>query len=231
MGQDYEVERSGGFQPKKSAGLHLRLPTIITGLFLCLVAIATAYLCGVMSGRHMQAGAVEQPITVTTQKNLAGEADSAVKNRGLECNGQILTAEELEFAKVLKREENGPLARIKPLGEKSQEADSKAQTPPQASAEVPPVSQLRKTLEADTSTSTEDYLFQVGAFRDEKAVDTLREKLEGHGLRTLMARDGKLFLVLVRLRGTTGRAAELVGLFMDLGLGEPILRSRTPAQP
>lgn len=44
-----------------------------------------------------------------------------------------------------------------------------------------------------------DYVFQVAVFKDEDSVDSLRQRLEGRGLRTRMQRDGKLFLVLVLL--------------------------------
>ncbi|WP_300909396.1 SPOR domain-containing protein, partial [uncultured Desulfovibrio sp.] len=75
------------------------------------------------------------------------------------------------------------------------------------------------------------YVFQVGAFKDEESVDSLRQRLEGRGLRTRMQRDGKLFLVLVLLRGDAARAAEVPRITEELRLGQPILRSRTPAMP
>ncbi|MDE5878955.1 MAG: SPOR domain-containing protein, partial [Desulfovibrio sp.] len=40
----------------------------------------------------------------------------------------------------------------------------------------------------------QDYVFQVGAFRDEDSVDSLRQRLEGRGLRTRMQREGKLYV-------------------------------------
>ena len=76
-----------------------------------------------------------------------------------------------------------------------------------------------------------DYVFQVGAFKDEESADSLRQRLEGRGLRTRMQRDGKLFLVLVLLRGDASRAAEVPRITEELRLGQPILRSRKPAMP
>ena len=71
-------------------------------------------------------------------------------------------------------------------------------------------------------------LHAVGAFRDEASVDDLRQRLEGRGLRTRMERSGKLYLVLVLLRGTDERAAEIPRIMEELRLGKPMLRSRKP---
>lgn len=71
-----------------------------------------------------------------------------------------------------------------------------------------------------------DYVFQVAAFKDEDSVDALRQRLEGRGLRTRMQRDGKLFLVLVLLRGDAARAAEVPQIMEEMRLGQPMLRSR-----
>ena len=46
-----------------------------------------------------------------------------------------------------------------------------------------------------------------------------------------MQRDGKLFLVLVLLRGDAARAAEVPQIMQELHLGQPIVRSRKPAMP
>jgi len=73
-----------------------------------------------------------------------------------------------------------------------------------------------------------DYVFQVGAFKDADSVDGLRQRLEGRGLRTRMERSGKLYVVLVLLRGDQARAAEVVHTAESMGLGKPIQRSRKP---
>ena len=75
-----------------------------------------------------------------------------------------------------------------------------------------------------------DYVFQVGAFKDADSVDSLRQRLEGRGLRTRMERSGKLYVVLVMLRGTEARAAEVQHTTESMGLGKPIQRSRKAAR-
>ena len=76
----------------------------------------------------------------------------------------------------------------------------------------------------------QDYVFQMGAFRDEDSVDSLRQRLEGRGLRTRMQREGKLYVVLVLLRGDAARAEEVTRIAEELRLGKPILKSRKPVQ-
>ena len=75
-----------------------------------------------------------------------------------------------------------------------------------------------------------DYVFQVGAFKDEESVDSLRQRLEGRGLRTRLQRSGKLLVILVLLRGNEARAAEVAHACEGLNLGKPILRSKTPVK-
>lgn len=75
-----------------------------------------------------------------------------------------------------------------------------------------------------------DYVFQIGAFKDEESVDSLRQRLEGRGLRTRLQRSGKLLVILVLLRGNEARAAEVVHTCESLNLGKPILRSKTPVK-
>lgn len=222
-------------EERKDPAIRLRIPTLIMALFLAVVAIAAAYLAGVMSGRHAAPSFTERSGTASASLAQSPDIDdndgSAAKKSNKE--EHILSAEELEFARVLRRDENTPLNKLKSNPEKNAEPEKKDP----ASVDNPPIpdtapkQSLQKSLEAEKSGETADYIFQVGAFKDEKTVDSLREKLEGHGLRTMMQREGKLYLVLVRLRGTANRAAELVALLGELGLGEPIIRRRSLVKP
>ncbi len=222
-----EGERRKEERDWKGSVVRLRLQTLVIISFLALAAIGVAYLAGVMSGR--QSFSAERSVSdsgevhnIPKMPDLKNSEDSGAKE-------SILAAEELKFAKVLRNEENAQLNRLKEPPDKKDTAE--AQDSPPEKADIAPRPSLKQTLEAEKGDTTEDYLFQVGAFKDEKTVDNLREKLEGHGLRTMMQKEGKLFLVLVRLRGTSARAAELAGLFGELGLGEPILLRRSPVNP
>ena len=76
-----------------------------------------------------------------------------------------------------------------------------------------------------------DYIYQVAAFRDENSADSLRQKLEGYGYRTILQREGNLLLVQVRMRGSSQAEAEFVEVLRQLKLGNPILKSKTPVNP
>lgn len=235
MEQNTGPQRRQEAQGRKNPVVRLRIPTLIMALFLACVAIATAYMAGVMSGRQAKpssANRSEAAYSISTKTSAQVDKESGRPQESGK-GEQILSAEELEFARVLRRDENAPLSRLKNAVEKKIDPEKKDSHPGDSPSvtETPPRQSLQKSLEEEKGDEIADYIFQVGAFKDEKTVDSLREKLEGHGLRTMMRREGKLYLVLVRLRGTARRAAELVGLFNELGVGEPVLRSRSPARP
>lgn len=114
----------------------------------------------------------------------------------------ILKPEELEFARAL-REESGPDV-------------------PQAQEET------IEEVVPEPDPQICDYVFQMGAFKDENTVDSLRQTLEGYGLRTSMKQSGKVLLVLVRLRGNGERVAEINKLAGELRLGAPLVLQKTP---
>ena len=119
MGALKGEEKTSGRQDSKNSVVHLRVPTLILTFFLAFVAVATAYLLGVMSGRHSIP-------TVTTENSPSGDrqhASSSATEMGekpadTQQAKNILSAEELEFARVLRKEENGPLSRLKATPEK-----------------------------------------------------------------------------------------------------------------
>lgn len=217
----------------KKSGQYLRLglASLTSIFFLAVVAIALAYIGGIMSGRASASRQFSPALTGSAQVGGNGAAQSREEpvQQRITVTDRILTAEELEFARALRKEGNSPLEKIapKPAEEKSAEKPAQAsQAGTEAQPEArPEASQNVQPQEVDDS-QIADYLFQLGAFRDEKTVDELREKLEGHGLRTSMQRDGKLLLVFVRLRGTEKRAQEIIQLAADLGLGKPLLRQK-----
>lgn len=223
---------------RKNGTVHLRITSLITAFFLGVAAIALAYIGGVMSGRHTEqphAGNSDRSIVVVPQ-----EDDEPQKDKP-----EILAAEDLKFAKVLRNEGNAPLEKISPPGSSGPDAEIKKpeqQAQNKGSVQAPAEAKNMASVVAATSESPDklepekimeqpdglisDYVFQMGAFHDEAAVDRLRQTLEGYGLRTAMQKDGKIYLVLVRLRGSEARAAEIKTLAKKLGLGEPVTRSR-----
>ena len=227
--------------------LCLRPSSFLAAIFLVVAAVVLAYLGGVMSGRaywkaHPQPVTVRQtapangavsPATSTDDEGpTTGGTDAGLTAEAAEPKQKVLTAEELRFSRVLRNDAATGDAPLKPLP---------PMTPVQAKpagvvqAGVPQGAQVQGAtgaaqpagiVKAPQVSGLYDYVFQVGAFKEADAVDSLRQRLEGRGMRTKMERSGKLYVVLVLLRGDEARAAEVLRTTESMGLGKPIQRSR-----
>ena len=91
-GERKNAEESG--KGKRLA--RVSLSSLLTLCFLAIVAVATAYIGGVMSGRHM--GGDDKPSTPS-----AREIPAPVSGDSSKIN-EIIAAEDLEFARVLRGE-------------------------------------------------------------------------------------------------------------------------------
>lgn len=243
-------------QQDSPKSLCLRPSSLLAACFLVVAAIALAYVGGVMSGRAYWRGHPAQVGVAggALKKGVVVEpAEEAAPKQ------KILAAEELRFARVLRGESlppgmtDGPQARTPaaaatqaagqaPAGQAAaqrQQAGAPANTPAGASASAAQAGQAAQPVPENHPVVLNslqpvgnmfDYVFQVGAFKDEESVDSLRQRLEGRGLRTRLQRSGKLLVILVLLRGNEGRAAEVVHACESLNLGKPILRSKTPVK-
>ena len=227
----------------------IRFSSVISFLFLSVVAIIIAYILGVMTGRsgNERNANAEKPVAAGIAEKNAGSATSQ--------NDTILRPQDLDYALVLRNEKartrhpepesvtpTQDVARETPQAtEETPKQETPRQETPKEDAPAPSVGEAAQTAvsspkkEEAPSTAVQggmfDYVFQLGAFRDEDAVDALRQKLEGRGLRTRMQRDGKLYLVMVLLRGNQDRADEVLEIAKSLRLGEPIIRSRKAVAP
>lgn len=224
--------------------LRLRFSSLLALAFLGVAAIALAYVGGVMTGRA--SASAERRLAAVEAREGAAQAQSgqAATHKTEEPAPEgpgILSPEELRFARALRNEDGAPenpQAPLRPLAPAQQvpavpaqasgeRVETPATTPgPLAEAAAPPVAKAPAQGGA-----MQDYVFQMGAFRDEDSVDSLRQRLEGRGLRTRMQREGKLFVVLVLLRGDAARAEEVLRIAEELRLGKPLLKSRKPVQP
>ena len=213
-GNDSDARGSTG-----GSGLFLRPSSLIAACFLAVMAISLAYVAGVMSGRSYNArhaGAGEGVADEHSPSALAAAAEKP----------QVLALEELNFSRALRNE----ASRAKPAPPVESTAVA-AQQPsggvhaggPAAPADVPVPEPQPAILR--------DYVFQVAAFKDEERVDSLRQRLEGRGLRTRMQRSGKLYLVLVMLRGDNDRLTEVKRIFEEMGLNDPITQSVKAVSP
>lgn len=236
--------------------LRLRFSSLLALAFLGIAAIALAYVGGVMSGRasasaERRLAAVEAARTAPpppAEAEAAGAPGATPPQEAPERG--ILAPEELRFARALRNEDGAsetPAAaqRMAPPGMAPQAPPAPGRLPGQP-APAGQTAALGAAPSAPVSLPGEgpapapgmapaapmhDYVFQVGAFRDEESVDNLRQRLEGRGLRTRMQREGKLYVVLVLLRGDAARAGEVMRIAEELRLGAPMIRSRKPVQP
>lgn len=229
------------------AFLRLRFSSLLALAFLGVAAIALAYVGGVMSGRasasaERRLAAVEAARTapLPSAEAEARGAPGATPPREAPERG-ILAPEELRFARALRNEDGAPETPAAPQAPPAP-ARLSGQPAPAAQAAAPgaapsaPVVALPGAEPAPApgrapAAPMHDYVFQVGAFRDEESVDNLRQRLEGRGLRTRMQREGRLYVVLVLLRGDDARAGEVMRIAEELRLGAPMIRSRKPVRP
>ena len=208
-------------QQTPAAGLKVTLPVLVTASVLFLAALVLAYLGGVMTGRAQWASSLEE-----SRAALAAAAATDGEKEESAAAGEAQTAADAgnsEDALV----EASVLA-----------ASRQAQAPKPAAAGAPayppmppgmqPAVPAGEKAPPPTPTDIYDFVFQLGAFRDPGIVDDLRQRLEGRGLRTRMERSGKLYLVMVVMRGTDDRAREVEAIAQDMHLGKPLMRSRKP---
>lgn len=203
--------------------LSFSFTSLLTLVFLIVVAMTAAYIWGVMTGRA-QSSSTSAPVVKAQEEEWEPEQGDS----------RILQAHELQFTQVLRSETPSPKS-------PPQQTVPEKSAPPQAAPEKPtpevtpekPAPAVREQKPAPEAPSAKacDYIYQVAALKDEQAVDSLRQKLEGYGLRTRMERSGKVYLVMVLIRGDESRAAELARITESLHLGEPLLRSRKAVMP
>lgn len=228
--------------------LCLRPSSLLAAGFLVIAAVVLAYLGGVMSGRAYWR-AHPQPVVAAAPASAgaAGSSATAPDDDGAAAVGgtadeaepkqKVLAPEELRFSRVLRNDAATGDAPLKPLPPMTPAQPKPAGV---VQAGVPQTAQGAQSVQAPAAaqpggmakspqvSGMYDYVFQVGAFKDADAVDSLRQRLEGRGMRTKMERSGKLYVVLVLLRGDEARAAEVLRATEGLGLGKPMQRSRKP---
>lgn len=229
-------------QQTPAAGLQLTLPVLVTAGVLFVAALVLAYLGGVMTGRAQWASSLEESraalaaaaATDGQKDDAAGEGQAADADSAAEAlaEASVLAASELRFSRALRAE---PGARLEPVSPPLPAAQAPRPAageapayPPMPPGMQPAVPAGEKAPPPPTPTDMYDFVFQLGAFRDAGIVDDLRQRLEGRGLRTRMERSGKLYLVMVVLRGTDERAREVEAIAQDMHLGKPLMRSRKP---
>lgn len=217
--------------PPQDKYFRLRPSSLLAACFLVVAAVVLAYLGGVMSGRS-HGGSAPASAVEDGQEAAAGKSGGRVHDEAPP--QKILAPEELRFARVLRGEAPPSVPAspppVPPSGPQPVPQPGAQSGPPAAQPLQNPQPAAEQALAAPAAPAVQmyDYEFQVGAFRDEETVDALRQRLEGRGLRTRMQRSGKLYVVLVLLRGDEARAAEVVTIAESMGLGKPMQRGKKP---
>lgn len=205
-------KEQGNTRTSRKLVLSLSFTSLLTFFFLLIAAMTAAYILGVMTGRSQ-----EQP-------KPAAAAPEISETKPEDGQASILQAHELEFTQELRGERiNKKTAveapRPEAPGQDTQKEGKEESKQDNAAPSKQPVSD---------SADLYDYIFQVAALKDEEAADSLRQRLEGAGLRTRLERSGKLLIVVVLMRGDNDRVLELNQIASGLKLGAPLLRSKKP---
>jgi cell division protein FtsN len=200
-------------------GPGLRFPSLVGACVLIVVAVALAYLAGVMRGRS---SLEQQPAHRKSANADAASKQSIADANSLTMQDKILSPEELRFASVLKN---------RPVLDPQQMQPKPAAPPAEKTTGVIRTVPEEEFVRPAPQEAMHDYVFQVAVLRDEDSADALRQRLEGRGLRTRMQRSGKNLTILVLLRGNEQRAAEIPRITEELRLGKPMLRGKKTAVP
>lgn len=231
---------------KRSYTLRLTASSIITTVIVLVIGIGWSFVLGVMVGRGYNP---EKKISQLANLFPKDESE-APASMGRVGDDQpvdtVMRAEDLSYSASLKgKPGQGKLAPpppkhgTEPKPKNMQNATAVVATTVDAAGLVSqPTAQAPATARVENITTPQapapqnfDFTFQVATFKDTNSVDNLRAKLEGAGLRTRMeTTKGKtvLYKVLVLYRGTADAAQSLRQQLVDMGLGQPIQRGKSP---
>ncbi len=200
--------------PKKALTVTIGFSVVLTTCIVLACGILVAFVLGVMVGRGDNLEQEMAPLAELLPNdslNAHVQQPYATNSRGTP--QAVMSAEELRYAVSLK-------------------ARPEVLAPPEGSEGVavpapPPVATvLEQELPVPEPSNVFDFVFQVATFKDEEPVDRLRATLEGKNLRTRMEKLGKLYVVLVLMRGTNAQAEALKQQMISLKLGPPMQRSK-----
>lgn len=234
---------------KRSYTLRLTFSSIITAVIVLVIGIGWSFVLGVMVGRgYNPEKKISQLANLFPKEEDAGPA--AMGRVGDEQPADtVMRAEDLSYAASLKGKPGQgklapppPKAGTEPKPKNMQNAtaavaqvlDPASLVSQAAPGQAPvPAATRNDAAQAQKPANQQnfDFTFQVATFKDTGSVDNLRARLEGAGLRTRMEKTtGKtpLYKVMVLHRGSTDDAQALRQKLVDMGLGQPIQRGKSP---
>ena len=205
-----------GGKAKRRYTVQLSLSAIITSGIVLIIGLGWVFAFGVIVGRGYNPES-KMPGLAT----LVPPASNATVPAP-----EILKPEELTFMNDLKQR---PTLNVAQPAAPAPSAVKPGQTPPAAVAAAPAGGNAVPAPDAKT---VYDFVFQVVAYKNSGQADTLRERLEGKGLRTRMTieRDSggkaRWYRVQVLLRGTEADAARAKEILGSMGLKDIVQASR-----
>lgn len=232
--------KPGGGQ-KGSAGQGVSFFTSVLTAFLFLLAvIVLSFIAGVMNGRNYNIREQNREYEQLLANGRNGQKSGPKSGNEAAAQEQkpgILKPSELEYSRLLrssKEEKRQQQTRAQQTQQPPAQAPGQTpgQTPGQPAQPQAPVTSQDGIQPVASALPSQgqifDYTFQVSSLKNEASVDALREKLEGAGLRTKMERRGKVFVVLVLLRGDEARAQAVRETIAAISRGTPLDLGKKP---
>ena len=229
--------RKGEPLSKRSYTLRLTFSSLLTAGIVLVIGIGWAFVLGVMVGRgYNPEKKVPQLATLLPAEQSASPAAREKVGDALP-KAEVMKPEELRYASSLKGKPGQATPEPKPKNMQNATAPVLAPVALPGAPVAPPalaqdhpggVEQKPRVEAAPQGGAMFDFVFQVATFKDSDSVDKLRARLEGKGLRTRMDKDGKLLKVMVLLRGTADAAQGVQQQMVEMGLGQPIQRGKSP---
>ncbi len=195
--------------------VRLSLSSLVTSVIVLIIGLGWVFAFGVIVGRGQN-----------PEQEMPGLSSLLPPPRE-EAKPEILRPEELTFMNDLKQRPA--------LGAASQPQPAPPRSAPAAAAGRAPESAPARAVQTPETGGRYDFVFQIVAYKNSGQADTLRERLEGQGMRTRMtiernaAGKPKWYRVQVLLRGTEADAARVREELGRAGLKDVILASRKPA--
>lgn len=234
--------RKGEPLSQRSYNLHLTFSSLVTAGIVLIIGIGWAFVLGVMVGRgYNPEKKVPQLSRWLPEEEQTADKEKKPGNVGeILPRAEVMRLEDLNYATSLRDkpgerskpapQRNATLRPVQaPSASRGGVIQAGADRPPAAERPAPPAVPQPSSPPPTSSQELFDYTFQVATFKDTDAVNALRVRLEGEGYRSRMDKDGKLYKVMVLMRGNQERAAALQEQMKAMGLGQPIQRGKTPA--
>lgn len=203
-------------RPEAGSRFALSWPLLVALTLVLVCAVAWAFFMGYMVGKG------ENPNDSISAFTGIGEDKGEIGSAGIAENGEALQGEaELKV-------ENTPGGNMSAaLAPASANLDEKKPRVAQASPPKPAAKPAPRLPRANPGQKY-NYTFQVAAVRNNAEAEKLRKDLTAKKLRASFHKSGKVYLVMVNLRGDLNDIDNMQDKLKSLGLGKPLQVGRKP---